>query len=436
MKKGLRLLCLLAGLSFTLQVEALSPELESIKNQITAKEYEQAWQALITLQQEWEGDPEYDYLYALTAMHRGEEQRALFALERVIVNQPGWTQARYQLALAYYKVNNYQACLKETRKLSLNDNLAPKLANANALLQQAAEQKLTLQAISFSHLLGLNLGHDSNVNAGTAEESIFIPSLGTINLFSTSRESDDNYWGTRYALHINKPISQQESLKLSWDTNYTAFQDLDQYDRIISSLRANYEYRANHWRSSIGLHLVPLWLDSDYYRMQSALMASYEQDFGKNWSLSGQLMLGETDNNADERLNTDNLGSEFGAHYRLGSSKHSILLGFAQETSQDSANDHNSRHIASATYRMHWRMTSAWLWTFYLGYQQQNYQGNHPLFLAPRDENLLMTGTTIQYLFRSGFSLQLAAHHQKKDSNFELFSYDRTDLGLSMNYLF
>lgn len=70
---------------------------------VKAGQLDQAYQLAEALEMELAGDPDFDMAYGRIALHVGQNDRAVFALERVVAEKPQWQQARFTLAQAYYK---------------------------------------------------------------------------------------------------------------------------------------------------------------------------------------------------------------------------------------------------------------------------------------------------------------------------------------------
>ena len=79
---------------------------------IAASDFQQAFEMGEANLEEWEGDPEFDFLYGLAALESGNPNESVFALERVVtVSEDGVLRgrARLELARAYFVTNNLSA---------------------------------------------------------------------------------------------------------------------------------------------------------------------------------------------------------------------------------------------------------------------------------------------------------------------------------------
>lgn len=100
------------GIQFQLfAAEQASPTAE-MNNLINAGQFQQAFDLGTANLEAWEGDPEFDFLYGLSALEAAAPNDAVFALERVAATAPAGVlrqRARLELARAYFVTNNLTA---------------------------------------------------------------------------------------------------------------------------------------------------------------------------------------------------------------------------------------------------------------------------------------------------------------------------------------
>jgi hypothetical protein len=87
MKKNLRPLLLLAGglLALpTLAFAAMDEAVSSLNELVTQNRYEEAYVRSRQMLGEYEGDPEFDFLYGLAALETNRPSEAVFAFERIM----------------------------------------------------------------------------------------------------------------------------------------------------------------------------------------------------------------------------------------------------------------------------------------------------------------------------------------------------------------
>src|SRR5687767_1667525 len=74
---------------------------------------EEAWQLLSPLARRYAGQPDFDFALAVAALESGRPNLATFALERVVVVQPGNVAARLELGRAFFALHDYERAERE-----------------------------------------------------------------------------------------------------------------------------------------------------------------------------------------------------------------------------------------------------------------------------------------------------------------------------------
>ena len=114
MKKYQRLTITIVLIYFqhwTVAAQSNSPFTE-MDRMITARQFQQAYELGTANLGQWEGEPEFDFLYGLAALESGFANESVFAFERVAADSSNRIlqgRARLELARAYFATNNLTA---------------------------------------------------------------------------------------------------------------------------------------------------------------------------------------------------------------------------------------------------------------------------------------------------------------------------------------
>lgn len=409
----------------------------NLKQQIALDDNTSAWTYAKTLEEEYLGDVDFDFLYGLIALRINENERAVYAFERVVANKPNWLDARYYLANAYFKMKNYQAVIEIVNAISLIENVPANLKASFDKLQAMSVTLLNKQSVYINHSVGAKLGYDSNINAGTQEDNIYLPFLGEEVLLSEdSRENSDNYLAFDYQLVGSKALTQSSKLVFSGLSQLHAFVNESNYNRLLVDASIKYQKEFENFNTSIGLNVAPLWLDDSYYRTQFGTTVGINKQINNQWLVSSEAYLGKTENNVNEQLNTNDLSLQMFAQFSLENWRHTLSLALFKEQSEHQENSHNNRNSHTINYSSLWLINPQWLASATIGYQHQAYQDEHPFFLAKRSDDMWLLTTSIQYQYSNVWSYRISANIQDKDSNIPLFSYQRTDVNFSVSMSF
>lgn len=406
--------------------------LKNLQSDIDNQSYSSAWNTASKYADEYLGEPKFDFLYGVAALANNQAEHAVFAFERVVTNRPDWLDAHYLLAKANYKIANYQAAIVGSQLLVSNTNTPAPLKQSAATLINLSQTQLDKQSLYTSHRISLSLGHDSNINSGTNEDNIFLPFLDfSVPLSQESKESSDSYSALTYQLSGNKTLSQVSRILFSGQGALHKFNNESEYDRLFANVSIKYQRSFNFGRVTVGVKITPLWLDDDFYRTRSAITTDFGKQLTQKWTLTTGLSLGKTQNKINETLNTEDIVANFFVHYYSDNTKHSFGIDYADEKSELSVNNHNSRQVTTFSYSNLWFINKNWLATSMLAFQTSRYDDNHPFFLIKRNDDMWLGSASIQYSHSKTWSYRLNANAQNKDSNISLFSYQRSDISLS-----
>ncbi len=401
---------------------------------VQSGQLQQAYQLAETLEDELAGDADFDMAYGQIALQVGQNDRAVFALERVVADKPLWLQARFSLAQAYYKTKNYPAALQQISILE-QQQLAH-LAEPVAQLRRAtvsAENKLKGHQ---RHKFKYGLGRDNNVNSGTAEDRIFIPSLGEIDVFPQSKASQDYFHQLAYSFDGRWQQDQRSAWLADIQLDTTVFHQLSEFDRESLAARLGYEADYQQYSYSLKAYSRPLRLGGQWYRNDWGGLISAHYQLNAVHTVGAQWTSGRSDNRLDDRLNLT-LHSLSASWERKGQRWiNQASLSFSAERSRlDSAN-YNSRDISSFSYSNIWLVSIAHLLVARAELQDIKYKSPHPLFRVVRDERLFsFTGSWI-WQHSAAVSTEFKCSYTDKNSPITLYQYDRTECVLGASYAF
>ena len=104
-------------------VAAGLPDFDGLRARLQAGEHQAVLDELRPLEFDFAGEPEFDYLFGVSAIRAGEVNVGAFALERVLAVKPSHIGARFELAMSYVLLGNFEVGIKELEKLLARENL-------------------------------------------------------------------------------------------------------------------------------------------------------------------------------------------------------------------------------------------------------------------------------------------------------------------------
>ena len=136
----------------------------------TQEQYQQAFAIGQENLNEWEGDPNFDYIFGLAALESGNANDSVFALERVAATATDpdlRALARLELARAYFVTNNLTAS-KNLFNAVLATNPPPNVQQNIQVFLQLIEARQNAQAPTLNWTISSVIGSDSNANSATS----------------------------------------------------------------------------------------------------------------------------------------------------------------------------------------------------------------------------------------------------------------------------
>ncbi len=164
LKKGMFLGLGLAGTllalpSWALDVGALRQAYESGRAQ-------QAYDLALIDLEEGEGDPAFDFYYGVAAIDSGHLNEGVFALERVLLVQPGHLRARLELARGYFLLREDSRAQQEFKAVLAQNPSENVRANVQRFMDAIRLREGRYRPTS-SAFVEAGFGHDTNVSSST-----------------------------------------------------------------------------------------------------------------------------------------------------------------------------------------------------------------------------------------------------------------------------
>lgn len=442
------LLLLVLSLGFQFQANSAEnpapySEMDSL---ITASQHQEAFDLGQTRLEEWEGDPDFDFLYGLAALESGNSNEAVYALERVATtasNRLLRDRARLELARAYFVTNNLAAS-KNLFNSVLEQN--PPLVvrqNIEAFLLLIETRENTREA-TFRIEVSSSVGSDGNINSATNNSLIDTPLIGQIELNQDGQEIDDDFSSSNVSMAYNLPFDRNRSLGINLNLNHLNNFSTDQFD--IDSLRGEVAYNwgndTNKFRH--GISHTAINLDGNSFQDATALNSSWQHIGNNGWyqtlAASYSQISYDTGNGGDlnDLRDVDQLLVSAGLTKISGALTHTVNLYHADEDPENSnGGKHNGREFTGLAYSLLYQLNARHTPYLRASIQDVEHDSRHPVFFntVRSDDN---ESLALGWFWRISGKLLLTADFSYTDnaSNIELFDYSRTKLQAGFRYRF
>ena len=357
-------------------------------NLISAGQFQQAFDLGSSNLQEWEGDPEFDFLYGLSALESGNPNDAVFALERVATVATDGVlreRSRLELARAYFVTNNLTAA-ENLFNLVLDANPPVNVQQNIEAFLQLIEARRDAQEPTLNWTIASTLGADDNINSATSNGLIDTPLIGEIELNPDGQETDDNFINTTVSLVYSYPFTRDRSVSATVNLVHLDNFDTDQFD--IDNLRGEVAYNwgdeTNRFRHGISASKVNL--DQNGFQKSLGLNSSWQRVGGNGWyqTVAGsysQLSYDTNNGGTFNDLRDVNQALITGGLTKIsGLYTHSLNLYHANESPENSAGKHNGREFTGLAYSLLYRMNAQHTPYIRDSIQDVEHDSEHPVF--------------------------------------------------------
>jgi len=395
-----------------------------------------AYELLAPLESQRAGDPEYDYLLGIAALDSGQRERAIFALERVLAVQPNNTQARAEIARAYFELGEKENARREFTTV--------RSSNPPEAVKQTIDRYLSaLQAgpKRFSGFLEIGFGHDSNVNSATASSQIAIPALGgaMVQLSPGSVKQSDTFTTASGAVNFVYDFTPEWAVVAGAAAAGKFNSTVDGFD--TATLDGNVGLRWTRGQDSVtgGYAHQNFDVDNKGFRNSDGVIAQWQHNYSEFSQVS--LFTQITDLSYPEQHIRDARRSIVGIAFGYGLDRPSkpvvfgSLYGGQEKEKADGVPNLGHKPVGVRLGGQVGIANNTVLFGL-VSYEHRSYGGEEPFFDTTRRDDQIDLRLGINYSLAPGWLLVPQVAYTNNDSNIQLNKYDRTVVSLSLRYTF
>ena len=424
-------------------VFATQKNYSSLEKNIANKQYTSAWRIAQSLLTQYEGEPRFDYLYALSAIGSQHYNEALFALERVVINSPNIIRPRLELAKVYLQLHNKHAAIKEFKVL-LALQPKPNIKKAvKVYLVELTQPKDAIQPVItepvITGLVSLDVGYDSNVNFGLDNNIITLPLLGETTLSSASLRKKAGF----NQLLGQVSYQQQHSKTQAWFASAKIVQK--KYNRLpnfdlrygVFKVGGNYQKKSQHY--ALSLSYQPIYQGGKVLAQRFVLDLAKQYPIDKKSVFSTGITLEKFDHQQDKLQDkkrlilTTSYGLKAMPSFPL-SQQYQFNIGIEQ--SDQTRGKYFAQNLIgmSGNYIKAWSKQHMSFFVWRLSYR--HYKAKHPIYNQRRKDNKLTLILGHQVPLTKHVNMILNTHYSRTQSNLSLYNVNKNQINLGISYSF
>lgn len=390
----------------------------------------EAFELLSPFEDEFSGQPDFDYLIGVAAMDSGRPGDALFPLQRVVVQESNNAGARLELARALFELGDNESARKEFNELAaLNPPEKVQTLIANYL--DAIDRRSAKYRETSTRYVTLGAGYDDNANSGTSALQ-----FQGVDLDDQTVNQSSEWWAIGAGASWSKPLKP----RLYWQSSVSASHRQLPSAAFVSttqgSFRSGLTYSHEGTTYGGGATLYGGLIDEDSNNVGVLFDGSVSHQINSDWQAGGVLRAGVLTFADDVKIRDVNqvlLAGTLGRKHQFfrGGQVGLSLVGGHDSARRDGSP--NGRDLYGA------RLTASALLhsTFNLslggGILSSSYDGlfagNNPRL--DRQYSFSINGLWLPTRFK-GWQVMPHITFVKNESDILLFEYDRWEAGVTL----
>jgi hypothetical protein len=396
-----------------------------------------AYALLLPLETQRAGDPQYDYLLGIAALDAGDNERAVFALERVLAQQPDNALARAEIARAFYAMGQREAAKREFETV----RRAAIPQEAKATVERFLSAIAAAEGTRVEGFLELSAGYDSNVSSATASSSIAIPAFGgaAFTLDPTLVERGDQFLNIAAGVNAARQLGQPWTLLGSIAANQRMNTDASAFDTSTVDGSVAIRYRQGLDAFTLGAQGQYFSVGGARYRDVTGAIAQWQHSFDERLqvTLFGQFAQLRYESQPVRDADRGIIGLGYAQAFAGAYSP--VVFGSVyggQEEALDAANPHLGHKPVGVRLGGQLRLGGGWATFGSLSFERRRYGGPEPLFFVEREDEQTDAILGVSYLLRSGTTALAQIAYTDNRSNVPLNDFDRAVTSLSLRFNF
>ncbi len=240
-----------------------------------------AWDLLSPLEPRLRGDPEFDYLLALTALESGRPAAALAPLRRVLALEPRFDGARLELARALAASGDVGAARREYEQIEQGSPSPTSRSAARGAIATLASGRAPATPRRHAAALVAGAGYDSNANASTSD-----PVFGFA-LDPRAVQQGSPFVEVGASLRSEFAPVPRWGLVTLLRAGHRLHPEASFVDQSVLDASVGLNGRVAGWTTGIAASVATGWLDGESHFRSAYLEASASRPLGPGWELVG-----------------------------------------------------------------------------------------------------------------------------------------------------
>ncbi len=424
-------------LPLAVSAQTTSP-FEAIQQQVTDGQYEAAYK-LGKRMPERQGDAHFDFLFGVAAINIGKVPEGVLALERHLAAVPGNDRARLDLARGYFELGDYVRARSEFEFVLRYNPPKEVRSNIERYLDAMQTRDAFANKASSQLFLEAGVGHDSNVNAGTYNTQITLPTGPVVLANATSRAATSQVYTVAGAGQWVRRVTPAFAVFGGGDFNQKSNPSASVFDTLNAAANAGFSVVSGPVLYKLSVTEAMMLVDNTRYRDTLSATGEAQYGYGEGLMVNGVLQYAEQSYTASNSIR-DSKSLTFGGGFQKSfAGTWRPALGFqVSRTKEDNLNRRDDLNRTTATAQMSVAVNPTEQLGLSLGVARQ-----HSDFAAPdiafgtvRSDRLWSVDLSANYALSRQWVVRAEVQWSENASNQDLYAFKRTLGMLKTRYLF
>lgn len=406
-----------------------------VKTLVDQKKFQKAYELAVEHLDQLEGDPEFDLQYAIAAIDSGHLSEGIFALDRVLLLEPGHPVAKLELARAYFMLGQFeksQFLFEEVQKQDPPKNVAMRIAQFLALI----EQKTSIPPTRFSSFIELWTGYDSNINSGPGNQTTLVT------LTDNALGRGDQYAQVKLGASVDHQYSADGGLNFSFNADLRYYDTESEQDYRNITVSGGHTWYAEDEQYLVNFIAQQYSLDYEDYRDLVGLNLGWNKQLSQNMVIRSFLGVNQLTYDDASWKDATQISGGFNLLYGGQGSWNPIYFAglFVGDEEPDTpgilADGQVDRRFLGGNVGVQLSPLKNVTVTPALTFQTSKYQGDDWIYSIKRKDDFTLFNLNVSWDVAESWVVLANYSYTEADSNIELYEYDRQQIMLGLRYNF
>lgn len=413
----------------------------ALERLLEAGRAEAAYELALEDRDEFEGELMFDLYYGVAALDSGRLSEGVFALERVVMQRPGFARARLELARGYFMMGEDRRAQEHFEAVLAQEPPAPVRATIERY-QQAMRQRADRYSAVITGHVEIGGGYDSNVNSATDEDTIDTIIGFPILLDEDSRELSDSFGRAAAHARISLPGSPTSTGFGAVDFEERFHADEGDFNTRRLQARVGTVLHGETLQTEMAARVQRFWLDGESYQKLNGIDVNTRYLLSPALALQGGVQWSQM--RYDDQSHRDStLWLLFGGATRVWQhawrpvASGSLFLGEEQARLRTQAAKAGAeRGIAGLNGLFRLQPAPQWSVTTRAQYRHSNYAEENALLGETRREDYYHVELDVQWQPTANWRVGPRVSYSRNSANTDLHDYEREVFELTARYSF